>query len=191
MFKLKSFRIVYILSALVLLGGCAQKYNPSPIDTVLGSSASKNRSDFVDTIKPTDSMDLHQEGLSLRDGGTLDKDFKGDFNKLTTISTIYFKFDAASIEANERSKLQTLSELLKSNINQKIIVIGHCDVYGTPDYNLSLGWRRAESVSKYLETLGVSKSRIETLSRGSLDATMEGSKELTASDRRCDIKYTN
>jgi peptidoglycan-associated lipoprotein len=66
-------------------------------------------------------------------------------------------------------------------------VEGHCDWYGTAEYNLALGDRRAESVSNYLGTLGITPLRIDKLSKGSLEATSGLSKAQASEDRRADL----
>jgi len=43
---------------------------------------------------------------------------------------------------------------------------GHCDERGTIEYNLALGERRANAVWKFLNALGVSGSRMSTISYG-------------------------
>ena len=56
--------------------------------------------------------------------------------------------------------------VLKAASGVKIVVEGHCDERGTNEYNLGLGERRANSVKNYLVSLGVSASRIRTISYG-------------------------
>ena len=48
----------------------------------------------------------------------------------------------------------------------KVTVEGHCDERGTVEYNLALGEQRALSARDYLATLGVSSSRMRTVSYG-------------------------
>ena len=64
---------------------------------------------------------------------------------------------------------------------------GHCDWYGTEDYNLALGDRRANSARDYLTTLGIGIDRIDTLSKGSLEATAGLSKSESGQDRRVEL----
>ena len=45
-------------------------------------------------------------------------------------------------------------------------VEGHCDERGTRDYNLALGERRANAAKNYLASLGVSPTRMTTVSYG-------------------------
>ena len=100
---------------------------------------------------------------------------------------VYFNFDSASIAAAERAKLQEAARYLDKNARAGVLLEGHCDWYGTADYNLALGELRANSARDYLSTLGVNSSRIETLSKGSLEATGGLSKAQSAQDRRVEI----
>jgi peptidoglycan-associated lipoprotein len=43
---------------------------------------------------------------------------------------------------------------------------GHCDERGNTEYNLALGAKRAEAAKDYLTTLGISPSRLSTISYG-------------------------
>ncbi len=54
---------------------------------------------------------------------------------------------------------------------------GHCDNRGTAVYNLALGERRAEAAKAYLANLGVSNTRITTISYG---------EEMPADPRNCE-----
>jgi peptidoglycan-associated lipoprotein len=47
-----------------------------------------------------------------------------------------------------------------------ITIEGHCDERGTKAYNLALGEKRANAAKDFLVALGVSASRISTVSYG-------------------------
>jgi hypothetical protein len=47
-----------------------------------------------------------------------------------------------------------------------VTVQGHCDERGSTEYNLALGERRAAAVKRYLVDLGVSSSKLRTVSYG-------------------------
>ena len=55
---------------------------------------------------------------------------------------------------------------MKENPRAKIIIEGHCDERGTNEYNLALGDRRAFSSKSFLVDLGISDSRLRTVSYG-------------------------
>lgn len=81
---------------------------------------------------------------------------------------IYFDFDQFQITDAGRSQLRAYAQYLLDNPNQEILLEGHCDTRGTDNYNLALGERRAQAVKRYFVELGVSGTRIRTISYGEL-----------------------
>lgn len=129
-------------------------------------------------------------GLDPRDSGIIDAS-TGMYNGRPMVEGIledvFFSFDAYSIASTERPKLQAAADYLKANAQDGLLIEGNCDWHGTADYNLALGDRRAKSIRDYLITLGISTDRIETLSKGSLDATSGLSKTEAKQDRRGEL----
>jgi peptidoglycan-associated lipoprotein len=62
--------------------------------------------------------------------------------------------------------LDTDARLLKAENGWKLIISGHGDERGTSAYNLVLGERRAQTVKKYLEDLGIPSSQMQIVSYG-------------------------
>lgn len=85
---------------------------------------------------------------------------------LAELSNVYFDFDQYVIRPDARSTLDHVASLLKSELNQKLVVEGHCDERGTSAYNLVLGERRAQAVKRYLEKHGMAASQIQVISYG-------------------------
>ena len=83
----------------------------------------------------------------------------------SALADIYFDLDKYNIRADDAEILKKDAEWLKANPGQARIE-GNCDERGTIEYNLALGQRRADSTKNYLVTLGVDKSRLETISYG-------------------------
>ncbi|NRA61809.1 MAG: peptidoglycan-associated lipoprotein Pal [Psychrobium sp.] len=79
---------------------------------------------------------------------------------------IYFDFDTASVSRSFAMLLDAHAQYLRANSSANVLVEGHADERGTPEYNIALGERRAKAVSRYLEGLGVNASQIETVSYG-------------------------
>jgi peptidoglycan-associated lipoprotein len=82
------------------------------------------------------------------------------------LSAVQFAFDSAQVDDAERAKVEAAANYLKSNSGTYVTLEGHCDERGSTEYNMSLGERRAQSVSAYLMTLGVEGTRIQTKSFG-------------------------
>lgn len=81
-------------------------------------------------------------------------------------STVYFDFDRATIRPEFIEILQAHGAFLRSNSSVRVVIEGHTDERGTPEYNIALGERRALAVVQYLQSLGVSSSQISTVSYG-------------------------
>jgi peptidoglycan-associated lipoprotein len=102
--------------------------------------------------------------------------------------TVYFGFDSFSVRSSERPKLEAVASWLSQNPNRKIVVAGHTDSRGTTDYNVSLGERRALATRDYLLGLGVSQSRMTTVSYGEERPARSGQNETAwAANRRAAV----
>jgi outer membrane protein OmpA-like peptidoglycan-associated protein len=60
---------------------------------------------------------------------------------------------------------QVKAELTK-NPTSILVIGGHTDSYGTPDYNLVLSQNRNNSVIKYLQKNGIDSNRIQATAYG-------------------------
>ena len=100
---------------------------------------------------------------------------------------MYFALDRSAVASAERPKIEAAVKWLNDNGDKNLVLIGHCDWRGTAEYNLGLGDRRANAVKRYLESLGVDAKRLETLSKGSIDAKQGGSEGDSTKDRRVDF----
>jgi peptidoglycan-associated lipoprotein len=84
-----------------------------------------------------------------------------------TNQTVHFEFDSSVIKASETAKLDTVAREFKSCPPESDILIeGHCDERGTPEYNRALGERRATALREYLIRAGVNSEYIHTVSFG-------------------------
>jgi peptidoglycan-associated lipoprotein len=79
---------------------------------------------------------------------------------------IHFEFDSAQLSSMAKTLIKEKAEWLSSNSGVAVIIEGHCDERGTTDYNIALGERRAIAVKNYLVNLGISGSRLTTISFG-------------------------
>lgn len=79
---------------------------------------------------------------------------------------IYFGFDTATIQGQYGELLRAHAEFLVKNPSVKVLIEGHADERGTPEYNIALGEHRGQAVEKYLQNLGVSASQMSVVSYG-------------------------
>ncbi len=88
---------------------------------------------------------------------------------------ILFKYDRADMELTSKSLQEELElniQKLKDNLKAKLLIQGHTDIIGDPDYNMNLSLRRAETVAKYFMDRGILKSRITYEGFGSIRSLM-------------------
>jgi peptidoglycan-associated lipoprotein len=186
MFKFaKFFRpavIILSLTAGLVITGCRGPAAPDPSMTaVRGQGAGGSGS--ADWISPEDIARAEALGLDMRSEDMMDQD-----NRIENLfAPIYFDFDQSFIRPADRTVLQEAATYLENNFGAKLLVEGHCDWRGTTEYNMALGDRRATSVTAYLQQLGIAPDRLETVSKGDLEAITEGSDEQMRMDRRADL----
>jgi len=98
--------------------------------------------------------------------------------------TINYAFDSSELTAAARATLERQAAWLQVNSGVNVRIAGHCDERGTREYNLALGDRRANTAKNYLVALGVSASRIATISYGEEHPVAAGANEEAWAENR-------
>lgn len=162
---------IVLLCAAALVGACKKKEEPTttPATTAAEAPAAAATEESAD-----------QAGVVVDDAVV----------KLCDLPEARFDFDSAKLSSSATTMLDALATCFISGPakDKGMRLVGHADPRGTDDYNMGLGQRRAGSVSAYLVKKGLPEERMETSSRGELDAT--GTEEQGwAKDRRVDILF--
>lgn len=79
---------------------------------------------------------------------------------------VFFTTDSSMLTDASKATLQRQAQWLNQYPNYTFTVEGHADERGTREYNIALGARRAAVTRDYLASLGVSPSRMRTISYG-------------------------
>ena len=170
--KIISSHSLIFLSSISFFFSCAKKTQPDTVHNVNSSNQSDASSssdnfnsglnnDFADLGTPINGS--FDDGLSERDPSL---SAFNDESASRPFEPVLFGFDQYNINATERDKISRIADYLKKNPNAKLLIEGYCDWKGTPDYNKSLGDRRAKSVKDALIALGVNGSRLATEAYG-------------------------
>jgi peptidoglycan-associated lipoprotein len=115
---------------------------------------------------------------------------KSAMDALQNMQTVYFDFDRASVRSDSYATLDKHADFLSQNPSVSIVIEGHCDSRGTPEYNIALGERRAQSVATYLQNAGVSSSQLTVVSYGEEKPVSNGTtKDAFAKNRRGVLVY--
>jgi len=81
---------------------------------------------------------------------------------------VYFDEDATNLKTGSIANLEAISDAIrKSPSAHDLLIIGHADDSGSPDYNERLAEARAREVSSYLAHRGISADQIRVESHGS------------------------
>lgn len=79
---------------------------------------------------------------------------------------VNFRFDESELTAPARETLDRIAQDLIKKPGGTVVIEGHTDAIGTPDYNIALGERRANAVRDYLASKGVDARAIEVRTYG-------------------------
>jgi peptidoglycan-associated lipoprotein len=167
-----------ILIALPVLAGCSSMQPPSPGDTTTGAGAGVG-SNFGESPAGNESLN----GTGLENGsGSIPADLMNELRNRNVpadqiLVTVYFDFNEYSIRADQRAQLEAAAKTLAGDPSQRVVSVGYTDWYGSEQYDLALGDRRANSVKTYATQLGASAGQIDTLSLGKLNAPTNVAKD--------------
>jgi len=82
--------------------------------------------------------------------------------EVISLSTdVLFDFDKSNLRPQYAPELDKIADLLVKDTTTSILVWGYTDTAGPKAYNQRLSERRAETVARYLEGKGVSRSRMQ------------------------------
>jgi peptidoglycan-associated lipoprotein len=112
--------------------------------------------------------------------------------ELIAIKTYHFAFDSADLLPEDKPAVIAQGHYLEKNPSKHILLAGNTDSRGSPEYNIALGWRRAQSVEDVMVLNGAKKDQIQLLSYGQEKPVAFGdSEEAYQQNRRMDLTYKN
>jgi peptidoglycan-associated lipoprotein len=172
-------RILAALVTIAALASCSKKAKPEvkePTDT------------SAKTDKPAASADTTPQ-TAVSPNLALSADLAAACNiKANAEIPPNFDYDKAELMPEDRAVLEQVATCITTGplAGRGLDLIGRADPRGTQEYNLGLGARRSNSVSEYLQRLGVKPPQLAETTRGDLEAT--GTDEPGwAKDRRVDL----
>jgi peptidoglycan-associated lipoprotein len=144
-----------VLAAALVLSACSAK-KPQ---TAAGSPAASSSTAATPVAAPTASQpSVAGDEILAGDLATL--------NRKGYLKDAFFDYDRAELRDDARASLAADAQWLKRYPSARILIEGHCDERGTEEYNVALGDRRANATREYLGSLGISASRVATVSYG-------------------------
>jgi peptidoglycan-associated lipoprotein len=160
----KLLACIVILSVVFLLPGCGKKQISSePYGT---DSAEEARRKAEEEALRRQKAGIGEEDLTAQEREERARMMLSEERKAFENEDIYFPYDSAALTPEAQEILRQKAAWLQDNPTARVTIEGHCDERGTNEYNLALGEARAQSTKNYLIDLGISASRIGTISYG-------------------------
>lgn len=176
----KIFSILIFITAATVITGCAQKTVVKGTDL-----ASKEVPPARQKQADSKQMDKQKPAQDMVTSREQPLDAQRVKKLQARIKDIHFDYDRYVIEKEAIPVLKDVSAILLTNKSLKVAIEGNCDERGTSEYKLALGDKRANAAKTFLSWLGVSPSRIETISYGKeKPVCTERSEECLARNRR-------
>ena len=147
--------LLVVIFALVFSVACSKKAVTADTDYMAGTSQKPGSTE--------DTMIYEQDAAK---SDEIVESASGDGFMMIMLEDIYFEFDKSTLTREAQEALNKKAQWLKTHRDVRVIIEGHCDERGTNEYNLALGDRRAASTKAFLVDLGISPSRLNTISYG-------------------------
>ncbi|KZN46021.1 peptidoglycan-associated lipoprotein Pal [Pseudoalteromonas luteoviolacea] len=173
----KTLKALLVALPVMTLAACSSSSGDVDGGDSQQTNASSNSNDKVDvgTVKPQ---------------MTAEEKLQKKYADLRQEQIVYFDFDRSTVRSEYVELLQAHADFLVKNPSVKVLIEGHADERGTPEYNIALGESRGKSVAKYLESLGVSDSQISVVSYGEEKPMVKSrTEEAFAKNRRAVLVY--
>lgn len=111
-------------------------------------------------------------------------------NKSVILDNITFESNSSELSASSENGINTIVNFMNTYPEAVVIIDGHTDDTGDPDYNMSLSKMRANSVKAALIEKGVAEGRIKTEGYGATKPLRPNdSEENRALNRRVELKF--
>ena len=177
----KTFKNVAIALPLLALSACS-------------SNDASEEQTTVDTNTEMAQQQANEEAVRVqaakRASEIKEEEERQQLAKLRSEHIIYFGFDVSNVTAEFSNILDAHATFLNANSDVKVLIEGHADERGTPEYNIALGERRAKAVVTYLENMGVSADQLSVVSYGEEKPMVKDrSEDAFSKNRRAVIVY--
>ena len=159
-----TWTVIAVAVTLVFVAGCSKKQtvkstDTSPAQAQAAPGPPPKKPITSDTVAPP-AAPSQTAKLAPEAGVVATQEMASHF------SDIHFDFDKAVIREDAKPVLAGIAEYIKENPGTRLMIEGHCDERGTAEYNMALGDKRAENVSRYLASLGVPAGVLSAVSFG-------------------------
>ena len=154
------------------------------------SNDESNEQSNTDTNANQQVVEDSVQVTAAKRAAAIEEEKRQELAKLRSEHIIYFDFDVSNVSDKFAGVLDAHAKFLKANSDIEVLIEGHADERGTPEYNIALGERRAKAVETYLENMGVTSEQLSVVSYGEEKPMVKDRSEgAFAKNRRAVIVY--
>lgn len=157
------------------------------------SNSETDEQSQVDTNAAQTQAAVEQDNVQVaaaQRAAEIEEQKRQELDRLRSEHIVYFDFDKSTVSGEFSAVLDAHAKFLNANSSVSVLVEGHADERGTPEYNIALGERRAKAVVTYLENMGVASSQLSVVSYGEEKPMVKDrSENAFAKNRRAVLVY--
>ncbi len=199
--QITTLKTLLVLAFLAVIAGCASKKTDDSARTVIETPAVAEATP-AETAPPVEGSEMEPwtagDAAAAAAGGTAGgggwEGFESNpahYTGDTGTRVVYFGFDQSGIPSAAYASLKAHAKHLAGKPAARLTINGHADERGTPEYNVALAERRAQSVVNFLVLNGAQKGQLEVVSFGEEKPAELGHDEMSwAKNRRAELNYT-
>ena len=160
----------------------------------LGACSSSSDTDAQSQVDTnTQTVEQTQDNVQVtaaQRAAEIEEQKRQEMERLRGEHIVYFDFDVSTVSSQFSTLLDAHAKFLNENNDVNVLIEGHADERGTPEYNIALGERRAKAVQTYLENMGVASSQLTVVSYGEEKPMVKDrSEDAFAKNRRAVLVY--
>jgi peptidoglycan-associated lipoprotein len=154
-----------ILGMALVFGGCSKK-QPVVSEAATQDASARMREEEEAARRAREAAIAERERRAQEESMRRSAAQMGMTREEFVNQDVNFAFDDYTLSDTAKGILDKKAAWLRENSSAAVKIEGHCDERGTTAYNLALGERRANAAKQYLSALGISASRLGTVSYG-------------------------
>ena len=173
---MKRWIVMSLTCTALVLGGCAHSKKMQAMDGMGSQMASGS----AESYGVGDTAGYQTNALGMRINAL----------RAPANQTYYFDFNSNQVHEMDDQALNIQANYLVLHPKARIRLEGNTDNRGSREYNIGLGWRRAQAVQQFLIQRGVQSGQIQMISYGKEHpAVAEDGEKAWRLNRRVDLIY--
>ncbi len=182
----KNISLLGLTLLMMALAGCSSTDEKQASLLDQSQNAAQVVADGATTSGYTDENEIAGTELTAEELGA---EFSDPANPLSK-RTIYFRYDSSEVQQDFIPVIAAHAAYLLQHPQYRLVLEGHADERGSPEYNIALGEQRAKAVARLLEAQGVPARQLSIVSYGEEKPAVDGHDEAAWQlNRRVELVY--